>query len=462
MVTPETILTLSRRAVVAPAGHGKTELIAKVAALGHRTLVLTHTHAGVHAIRARLQRMHVPNDKVVVDTIASWARQYVQAFPGRSGKPSLHPNKPNWDDVYLGAASILESPVVQEVIKASYDRVLIDEYQDCEHYQHLIACWLSCIVPTVIFGDPMQGIFEFVETKIGWSDSVASYFSHACELQIPHRWTTANTELGKWIAETRQKLMIGEPIDLREGPINYIQSNNAFDMSLFFDEFNSRTGSTAAINCWRNTCNELAKSTRGAFQSIEEIAAKRLMDFAEIWDTAVSTPQARANGLKSLIDDSITRAPTEPGKPSDAILDIEISAAWALLAIDGSAENALEVLKLERSHPLSRTFRGELIGDTRRALSEIRDGRYETLVAASEAVRQRLSRTGRAPVTRTISTPLLLKGLEFDHVLIPDAIHYARQKSAAAKSFYVAISRARHSLTISSKSPILEFPLPNL
>lgn len=462
MVTPESILTLSRQAVVAPAGHGKTELIAKVAALGRRTLVLTHTHAGVHAIRARLQRMHVPSDKVVVDTIASWARQYFQAFPSRSGGPALHPNKPNWDDVYRGAASILQSPVVQEVIKASYDRVLIDEYQDCEQYQHLIAGWLSCIVPTVIFGDPMQGIFEFVETKIGWSDSVASYFTHAYELQIPHRWATANTELGKWIAETRQKLMTGKPIDLREGPIKYIQSNNAFDMSLFFDEFNSRTGSTAAINCWRNTCNDLAKSTRGAFQSIEEIAAKRLMDFAEIWDMSVSAPQARADGLRSLIDDAITRAPAAPGHPSDAILDIEISAAWAVLSINGSAESALEVLKLERSHPLSRTFRGELIGDTRRALSEIMDGRHQSLVAASEAVRQRLSRIGRAPVARTISTPLLLKGLEFDHVLIPDAIHYTRQKSAAAKSFYVAISRARHTLTISSKTPILEFPLPNL
>ncbi|WP_299832993.1 ATP-binding domain-containing protein [Pseudomonas sp.] len=70
--------------------------------------------------------------------------------------------------------------------------------------------------------------------------------------------------------------------------------------------------------------------------------------------------------------------------------------------------------------------------------------------------------TGRATVARTISTPLLLKGLEFDHVLIPDAEHYVKQKTAAAKSFYVAISRARHSLTISSKTPILQFPLPNL
>ena len=37
MVTPESILTLSRRAVVAPAGHGKTELIAKVVEWDRKT-----------------------------------------------------------------------------------------------------------------------------------------------------------------------------------------------------------------------------------------------------------------------------------------------------------------------------------------------------------------------------------------------------------------------------------------
>lgn len=462
MVTPESVLTLSRRAVVAPAGHGKTELIAKVAALGRRTLVLTHTHAGVHAIRARLKRMHVPSEAVVVDTVASWARRYVQAFPIRSGRAPLHPSKPQWDDVYLGAASILQSPVVKEVVKSSYDFVLIDEYQDCEQYQHDIAMWLSCIVPTVVFGDPMQGIFEFVDTKISWSSSVATSFTPAFELEVPHRWASTNVELGKWIADTRQKLMNGLPIDLRDGPITYIQSNDAFDMSLFFDGFELRSGSTAAINCWRNTCNQLAKSTKGAFQSIEEIAAKRLMDFADVWDMPGSTPQARCDALRSLIDDAMTQASPGGDRSPDPVLDIDIHAAWAEFAIRGSPDSALEVLKLERSHPLSRVYRGELMGDTRRALGELVEERHQSLIAASEAVRQRLSLTGRAPVARTISTPLLLKGLEFDHVLVPDAGHFVKQKVAAAKLFYVAISRARHTLTISSKTPILEFPLPNL
>ena len=44
---------LGNAAVVAPAGHGKTEIIANVAAMGRRALILTHTHAGVHATRCR-------------------------------------------------------------------------------------------------------------------------------------------------------------------------------------------------------------------------------------------------------------------------------------------------------------------------------------------------------------------------------------------------------------------------
>ena len=42
------LIVMGNAAIVAPAGHGKTEIIANVAALGRRALILTHTHAGVH------------------------------------------------------------------------------------------------------------------------------------------------------------------------------------------------------------------------------------------------------------------------------------------------------------------------------------------------------------------------------------------------------------------------------
>ena len=81
------LMGLNARSVVAPAGHGKTELLARAAAQGQRTLILTHTHAGVHAIGARIKRMGIAKDSITIDTIASWASRYAYAFP-KLARPS--------------------------------------------------------------------------------------------------------------------------------------------------------------------------------------------------------------------------------------------------------------------------------------------------------------------------------------------------------------------------------------
>ncbi|AZD36445.1 hypothetical protein C4K22_3704 [Pseudomonas chlororaphis subsp. aurantiaca] len=458
MPEPRDIWDLTRRAIIAPAGHGKTELLARASALGRRTLILTHTHAGVHALRGRLNRLQVPPEIVSVDTIASWANKYVQAFPRLANFPPANPRGAQWNQIYESAAHILQSRVVQTVIRASYDRILIDEYQDCELHQHGISMALSSIVPTVVFGDPMQGIFEFVDTRIRWSEHIENSFTTAYELTEPHRWNTANAELGRWISFARQQLMTGQPLDLRTGPVNYIQCNTAFEMGLFFNGFEQREGTTAAIHCRRGVCNRLAQSTNGAYQAIEEIAAARLMEFAAAWDGA-QNPNDRASALRSILNDTMTQANADG--EVEAEITVRIATAWLSLRQSGSPTHALEVISCERAHPQARTYRAELLNDAKRALKDLEAGRRVNLVVACEAVRHRLSHTGRAPTVRTISTPLLLKGLEYDHVLIPDATHFLAE-TAAAKLFYVAISRARWSLTIASRSPVLQFPIPNL
>ncbi len=65
---------------------GKTELIAatvaKIAAEDGGVLVLTHTHAGVDALRRRMRRLGVPKERITVRTIDSWSfdliRHYLQ------------------------------------------------------------------------------------------------------------------------------------------------------------------------------------------------------------------------------------------------------------------------------------------------------------------------------------------------------------------------------------------------
>ena len=51
------IMQMSSAAIIAPAGHGKTEMIAEIVKHAEgKQLLLTHTNAGVDAIEKRLQK----------------------------------------------------------------------------------------------------------------------------------------------------------------------------------------------------------------------------------------------------------------------------------------------------------------------------------------------------------------------------------------------------------------------
>src|SRR5690606_1675189 len=71
--------------ITLPAGCGKTELIARLAStLAEATrpcLVLTHTHAGVDAIRRRLAQRDVPARLAAVRTIDSWCFNLISSYP---------------------------------------------------------------------------------------------------------------------------------------------------------------------------------------------------------------------------------------------------------------------------------------------------------------------------------------------------------------------------------------------
>lgn len=452
-------------AVVAPAGHGKTESIVKAAKLGRRALILTHTHAGVHALKARLRRLGVPKNAVAVETIAGWALKYAMAFPAMGDPPTALPEQgEDWDRITRGAIKVLSMTAVQRVIECSYDRIFIDEYQDCGALHHELALCLAKILPTVVFGDPMQGIFEFTEDAIVWSQHVVPNFPMAAELLIPRRWEAKNPELGAWIAQTRGKLMRGEQIDLMSGPVDFIEAPTAFFMGAFFDDLIGREGSIAAIHCRRGTCDKLALATNGAFQAIEEMGARRLRLFATSWDAA-TTVTDRLAAARQLHADCFSLNELGPGQidtPDDAAIVAEIKQFSQLFKETGEIVHVQSIFSHARKHPRWRVFRGELWRDAGRAVAEVAFGRSATMSDAVLAIRERTIHSGRANQKRTISTPLLLKGLEFDHVLIPDATHFLKERVAAAKLFYVAISRATRTLTITSPTRYIQFPIPNM
>lgn len=465
MLDPKSLLGVRRGSVVAPAGHGKTELIAKLAGLGGRTLVLTHTHAGVHALRARMSRLGTDPRAVAVDTIASWVSRYTASFPAL-GKPlGRMPVGSEWGQLYTGGVNVLSASPVRDVIAASYDRVLVDEYQDCDLGQHDLVIALAEQLPTIVFGDHMQGIFDFRgNPSVSWEHNVFPEFPLVGTLEEPMRWKKANPLLGEWIAHVRTQLENGQVVDLTEGPAIYLPCEHEYELSPLFHELEQSREPVAAILCRRDACNQLAKSSKGAYQAIEDIACKALQEFAAAWDE--SSNSDREGLLRDLVGAAITSKKLKEDE-SETAEDQEardrVSTAYVKLRTTGDPREAVNVLSALRMHSRIRTFRAELIRDTTKALAGVADGKHATLAHSAFATRQRVSHMGRHLPKRTVSTPLLLKGLEFDRVSIPDAVHFNKEKDQGvrAKLFYVAISRARSSLVISSSSPTVALPAPS-
>lgn len=69
-MTPEELVKIESKynvAIIAPAGHGKTEMVADmVAGFSGKQLVLTHTNAGVDAIKKRLSKRKVDTHKYTI------------------------------------------------------------------------------------------------------------------------------------------------------------------------------------------------------------------------------------------------------------------------------------------------------------------------------------------------------------------------------------------------------------
>lgn len=164
-----------RGSVTAPAGCGKTQLISD--SLSQHSdekpvLVLTHTNAGVAALRTRLQRGSVPNSAYTVSTIDGFAMRLAGKFTLRTGLDArvLELATPNNDypAIRIGVQGLLQSGNINDPIASTYSRLLVDEYQDCNAAQHGIVCALSQTLPTCILGDPMQAVFGFRDPLVHW------------------------------------------------------------------------------------------------------------------------------------------------------------------------------------------------------------------------------------------------------------------------------------------------------
>jgi superfamily I DNA/RNA helicase len=152
------LLDIDRGLVVAPAGCGKTQLIAN-ALRDHDSkkpiLVLTHTNSGVAALRGRLGRAGVDPASYRLTTIDAFAIRMISTFPRRAGHDPdiIEGARPNYPAIRDAASGLLEAGHINDVLGANYSRLLVDEYQDCSVRQHAIIFHASSTLPTCVVGD---------------------------------------------------------------------------------------------------------------------------------------------------------------------------------------------------------------------------------------------------------------------------------------------------------------------
>lgn len=461
--------------VVAPAGYGKTHLIAESSARSAgRQLILTHTYAGVNALRRKMRTLGVSDKLYRIDTIASWALRLSLSYSGTSGWDDERPaDNERWSALYEACSRLLDQAFVRRIVRASYDGLYVDEYQDCSIAQHGIVLKLARDLPSRILGDPLQGIFDFDgQNPVDWARDVEGTFQCLGVLEVPHRWIQAGAgDLGTWLQNVRARLEQGEPIDLnldRPASVTFTLSN-ADPQALIQSQGNACryfqcevAHTVIAIHRgsqeYKAKCHRLSRNLGGRFSSIEEVEGKDLFSFIRKLERA-QTSTAR---LKEVVDFS-KRCMTavEQNLPAGTIRGEHVNIR-ANTRNPEAARNANDYLAAP-SHAaisgfllaLKKTVGVEVVRADLfyRALGVLNKAELQpelSLAEAAEKYHSEFRYKGR-PLgrRRLIGTTLLVKGLEFDHAIVLDA------SSLSRKELYVALTRGARSLTIISTNAVL-------
>jgi len=457
--------------LIAPAGFGKTHLIAEAVGRGcNRQLVLTHTHAGLNVLRRKMSQLKVSQKLFRVDTIASFALRLCLSYSATSGWTNERPVGPQWTDLYNSCSLLLDSAFVRRIIRASYFGLYVDEYQDCSTVQHELVLKLARDLPSRLLGDPLQGIFDFDQQPLDWERNVSGAFACLGQMQIPHRWNRAGTPaIGAWLAAIRSTLESRQPVDLTrgmppgearkpvaEGSLSQVQANTCryFPCAVGETVIAIHKGSLQ----YKSKCHALAKHVGGRFSSIEEIEGKAVFSFIERYEKAKTERQrmketiAFAGNCMTAVNASLSAA-TLRGEPTN-IQDSTrnpLAAKAANTYLEGPSSNTIaEFLSALKAVDRVKVTRADLFGRVTGILRKHALHPQLTLTQVAEKYHSEFRYRGRPGGRRQlIGTTLLVKGLEFDHAIVLDA------ESLSRKELYVAITRGAKSLTIISSSSVL-------
>ena len=463
------ILSHRRGSVSAPAGCGKTQLIAFSLMRNEDSkpaLVLTHTNAGKSALEQRLKKLGVNGTAARVGTLDSWAIRLVQCLPQRSGlSPAIlqvQGNNANYLAIRQAAVEILKAGHADKIITATYSRVIVDEYQDCGSLQHEMILALANLLPTVVLGDPLQVIFNFSGPVVDWHKEVVAAFPSLMWETEPWRWKNAGApELGEWLLNTVRPALshAGGSIDLSKVPkgVEWVRlEGTATEMSEARLGTAKRRfeGPALIIADSKNKDSQWETARRSRSTMVE---ANDMVDFMKFAATFDPTDQLSLDHAVTFFGNLLSGL-----SPKNLVARTRsLHAGRALVGANRIEEIALAYLRVPSHRSAADmldafyqtagifAFRPDITRLCSQALRAVNGN--VTFHSAAVRERERFRHTPRTTRPRSVGSTLLLKGLESDVAIILEP------EKMNAENLYVAMTRGSKQLIICSSAQILKY-----
>ncbi len=455
--------------LIAPAGYGKTYTIAEC--LKHtqgKSLVLTHTNAGVSALKEKFKAQNIPATKYHVETISSFAQKYVHSFITPDAIPSQDDKRQYFPYIIGTAVKILQNAGVAKIIKCTYQDLFVDEYQDCTISYHKIILVLSRYIRTHIMGDPLQGIFGFFRTDplvdMESPQQMGDFIRNCYELTIPWRWNNNGREdLGRQLGTLREQLLIQRNINIDYAAYpaivvhNVATANLYAELSRIINDILGRYSNILFIHPdTKNTAPRVSFVQLFSYRiyMLESLDDKDFYFFANAFDAL--TPDTLLPGLSAICGklfgithtkEWITdeRVKNRQGENKDLSLRLAEKVNFAVENF--SHKNVASIMDFFRTELKLRTARVDLLNSLITSLKDAHHNNCSVLEGMCNT-RNRLRRHGRKIHGHCIGTTLLTKGLECDCVVLLDIDEFTDYRH-----LYVALTRGSKDILIIKHIP---------